>query len=87
MRRPPRYKETPDVSAAVCRLIKALGKRVAEEDPDDLHVLVRVEQALEHAWGTAVTGLRSTGHTDAQIGKALGCTKQAVQQRFPRVAA
>ena len=82
-----RYKETGDVSAAVCRLIRALGKRVAEEDPEDLHVLVRVEQALDAAWTTAISGLRSTGYTDAQIGKALGCSKQAVQQRFPRVAA
>jgi hypothetical protein len=82
-RRP--YRETPDVVAGLRRLILSVGKRVAEEDPDDLRYLVALKARLQQAFTTAVMGLRRSGYSDGQIGAVLGSvTKQAVQQRWPR---
>ena len=81
-RRP--YRETPDVVKATSRLILAVGKRVAVEDPDDLRFMVQLEQRVEQAWEIAIVGLRRSGYTDGQIGDELGITKQAVQKRWPR---
>jgi predicted nucleotidyltransferase len=79
------YKETNNVAGGVCRQIKAVGERVAQEDPEDLLALQQIEQALDRAWSTAVTGLRATGYTDRDIGKVLGgITKQSVAERWPR---
>lgn len=78
------YRETPDVTAATARLIMALGKRIAEEDPEDLANLLTLDRALRQAWATAIAGLRETGYSDGEIGQVLGTTKQAVQQRWPR---
>ena len=72
------------MTAAVCRIVTAIGKRVAEEDPDDLAFLLDLDRALREAWATAVAGLRESEFTDADIGRVLGTTKQAVQQRWPR---
>lgn len=78
------YRETPDVAAAVARLILSVGRRVATEDPESLAELVKLEQKLRQAWSTAVAGLRRSGATDREIGAALGVTRQAVEQRWPR---
>jgi hypothetical protein len=81
-----RYRETPEVVAATRRLLRVVGKRIATEDPDDLRLLLELDQELEQAWAVAVAGIRGTGWTDSEIGRVLGTTKQAVQQRWPRRA-
>lgn len=53
-------------------------------DPDFAHLLTQVEDELAAAMKDAVTGWRSHGFSDSQIGRELGVTKQAVQQRWPR---
>lgn len=79
------YRETPEVSKAVVRLTKAIGRRVAADGiPEYLDELGAVERALHEAYATAVAGLRETGFSDAEIGRPLGVTRQAVQQRWPR---
>lgn len=83
-RRERAYRETSDVSSATRRLILAIGRRVAEEDPEDLEFLIVLGQALNEAWSEAIAGLRASGHTDTVIGQALGTTKQNVQKRWPR---
>lgn len=79
-----RYRETPEVVAATCRLIRVVGKRVATEDADDLKLLLRLDEEVRQAWMSAIAGIRSSGATDRQIGEVLGTTKQAVAQRWPR---
>jgi hypothetical protein len=79
-----RYRETPDVVAATRRLLRVVGKRIATEDPNDLRLLLQLDQELEQAWAIAVAGVRGSGFTDRQIGEVLGTTKQAVAQRWPR---
>lgn len=83
-RKRPRYRETPDVVAGVCRIIESIGKRIATEDPDSLLLLGDLERELRQAWATAVAGMRQTGFTDREIGENLGTTRQAVEQRWPR---
>jgi hypothetical protein len=79
------YRETPEVSKAVVRLTKAVGRRVAADgNPEYLEELVAIEKALEEAYKTAVAGLRAGGQGDPAIARALGVTKQAVGQRWPR---
>jgi hypothetical protein len=79
------YRETPDVSKAVVRLTRAIGNRIATDGiPEYMIELVHVQAALDDAYRTAVEGLRRMGFSDADIGGALGVTKQAVQQRWPR---
>jgi DNA-directed RNA polymerase specialized sigma24 family protein len=79
------FRETPEVCGAVKRLIRAVGVRIGEGAiPEELQELDRVEEAVREAFRTAVAGLRGLGFSDAEIGRALGISKQAVQQRWPR---
>lgn len=77
-------RETSEVAKGVGRMIRALGKRVAQEDPADLMLILGLVRDMDQAMGVAVEGLRQGGHTDKDIGEALGMTRQAVQQRWPR---
>lgn len=72
------------MSAAVRRLVRALGKRIATEDPEALELLLALEGDLGEAWRVAVAGLRGSGFLDREIGEVLGCSRQAVEQRWPR---
>jgi hypothetical protein len=83
-RRSQRYRETPEVVAAVRRLIRVVGKRIATEDADDLLLLGELDDELRQAWRVAVQGIRRSGFTDREIGEVLGTTRQAVEQRWPR---
>lgn len=78
------YRETPEVADGVGRIILAVGKRIATEDPADLEILLGLDVRLSEAWALAVAGIRRSGFSDAEIGAVLGVTKQAVQQRWPR---
>lgn len=78
------HKEDSDIAAAVARLIRALGKRAATADPNTGADLKMLEAEIASAWATAIVGWRRSGFTDADIGAALGVSKQAVQQRWPR---
>jgi hypothetical protein len=84
-RRAKTYRDTGDVAAATARLVRVVGRRVAEEDPANLAELQVLEAALREAWATAIAGLRANGGaSDAMIGEVLGVSKQAVAQRWPR---
>jgi DNA-binding NarL/FixJ family response regulator len=78
-------RETDDVAEAVVRLVAAVGKRISTEDPDALVYLETIETALKDAFQVAVLGLREHGFSDADIGRELGVTRQAVAQRWPHV--
>lgn len=65
-------------------MIRAIGARCAEDDPDTLVLLRELETALEQAWAVAIAGMRSSGHSDRVIAGELGVTRQAVEQRWPR---
>jgi hypothetical protein len=75
-------RETPEFAKFVRRTIRAHGRRCGGADPEDLTELVEMSATLAEAVGDAVAGLRANGFSWAQIGRALGMTRQAAQQRF-----
>lgn len=76
-------RETPDVAAGVCRMIRALGKRVAAGDPNELALLLDLQTEVATALELAVRTQRGNGHSDGDIGRSLGVTRQAVSKRWP----
>lgn len=75
--------ENDEFRAAITRMIRAYGVRVAEADDFDLAEMVTLRDVLEDAIGAAITGQRSNyGYSWAVIGDALGITRQAAQQRY-----
>lgn len=68
------------------RMISALGREVAAGDPEDLKRLRALKDHVDLELGKTVRAQREQGFTDVQIGTALGMTRQAVQQRWPREA-
>jgi hypothetical protein len=77
-------REAPELAASARRLVVALGRRVADGDPDGLRLLADLRAAVGAAEQAAVAGLRRQGHSDGTIGAELGISKQAVRQRWPR---
>lgn len=77
--------ENMDYTAFIRRALEAHGRRVAEGDPADLADLVALRAALDAAIATAVAGLRagSGAYSWADIGDALGISRQAAMQRWP----
>lgn len=80
----PTHRSDEDVAEAIARMIGALGRRCADADPDTAALLRLLQTELDDAFALAVAGWRAAGASDAQIGRELGVTKQAVQQRWPR---
>jgi hypothetical protein len=83
-RRAKQPRSDEDIVDAVLRMVRAIGRRAATADPDHARLLRLVDEELAEAWRRAVAGWRADGFSDAQIGREIGVTKQAVQQRFPR---
>lgn len=77
-------KSDEEVAEGIGRLVRALGRRCAEGDPDTAVYLRMVGDELRAAESAAVAGWRRLGFSDTQIGRELGVSKQAVQQRWPR---
>ncbi len=78
-----RERETPEYAAFVRRAIRSHGRRVADADPEDLAELVAMHEVLTLAIDDAVLGMRAARSVSwAQIGRALGITRQAAQQRY-----
>jgi hypothetical protein len=77
------HRDTSEIADAGKRLILAVGRRVAAEDPDALKHLQALGAALDDAFAAGVEGLRSN-YSDRVIGDELGVTRQAVEQRWPR---
>jgi hypothetical protein len=65
------------------RQIKSMGRR-ASTDLEALQWLAGAANYARVALAMAVDGCRAQGHSDGEIGAALGITRQAVGQRFGR---
>jgi hypothetical protein len=77
-----REREIPEYAGMVRRVIRAHGRRCGGADPEDLQGLVSMRDTVEEAIVDAVAGLRLSGFSWDQIGRALGMTKQAVHKRY-----
>lgn len=74
--------ENDEYGAFARRIVKAHGRRVATGDIAGLADLARLTAAVEAATETAVIGLKAAGYSWAEIGRELGFTRQAAQQRW-----
>lgn len=76
--------ETLPFLAAVRRMIRAAGRRVADADEFELAELIALEVEVKLAIQTAVDGQLAIGRTWAHIASAAGTTRQAAHKRWGR---
>lgn len=76
--------ETAEFAAFTRRIMRALGRRVAEGDVEALTTITALQAELDAQLVATVVSLRSApwNYSWAQIGDALGTTRQAAQLRF-----
>lgn len=79
-----RHGDLGDYFGMVRRSVRALGRRVPQNDVSDLILLAAVVDEAQSAMAAAVEQLRADGASWSQIGDALGMTKQAAEKRFGR---
>lgn len=80
--------ENTEYTAFARRIIRAHGRRIAEGEPVDLAEMVALRKEMDAVILQAVQGMREThGWSWAQIGDALGITRQAAQITYGRKAA
>lgn len=64
------------------RILRAMSKRIASADPEDLAEMLALRDELDDAIVRAVAGLRDNGYTWAEIAVATGTTRQAAYARW-----
>lgn len=74
--------ENDEYAAFLRRAIRAFGRRIASGDIDALADAAFLSDQLDAAIKTAIKGLRERDYSWADIGRQLGVTRQAAQQRW-----
>lgn len=64
------------------RTIRALARRVGDSDPDDLQLMLELQNELKDGIARAVRAQRDAGFSWSQIAEPLGMTRQAAQARW-----
>ena len=77
-----RVVENDEYAAFLRRVIRAYSRRVAAGDIEAITTMNRLATDLEEATRQAITGLRQTGYSWADIALRLGITRQGAQQRW-----
>ena len=80
--RPGRVVENDEYAAFARRVLRAYARRVADGDVEALTLMLGLSAEIDTAIAQAVTGLRGSGYSWAEIGSRLGITRQAAQQRW-----
>jgi hypothetical protein len=81
-KRPYRVVENDEYAAFLRRVIRAYSRRVAAGDIEAITAMARLADDLEDATRQAITGLRASGYSWADIAMRLGITRQGAQQRW-----
>jgi hypothetical protein len=81
-KRPYRVVENDEYAAFLRRVIRAYSRRVAAGDIEAITAMVTLAGDLEDATRQAITGLRASGYSWADIALRLGITRQGAQQRW-----
>jgi hypothetical protein len=76
--------ENDQYAAFVRRVIASYSRRVAAGDIDAITDMTSIAAEMDDAIAQAVSGLRATGYSWADIAARLGVTRQAAQQRWGR---
>jgi hypothetical protein len=63
------------------RIVRKLGERVGAGDLEHLQFFDILDELVAEAMAVAIAGLLDQGYSLADIGKALGISRQAVHQR------
>ena len=74
--------ENDAYAAFARRILRTNARRIATGDIESLTLMTRLADDIEVAIRDAVTGLRASGYSWAEIGTRLGVTRQAAQQRW-----
>jgi hypothetical protein len=74
--------ENDEYAAFTRRVLRGYGRRIAAGGIDAITDLGSLLGDVETALSRAVSGLRDTGYSWAEIGLRLGVTRQAVHQRW-----
>jgi hypothetical protein len=74
--------ENTAYAAFARRILRAYARRISAGDIDALADITTLAADVDDAARHAVTGLRATGYSWADIGARLGVTRQAAQQRW-----
>lgn len=74
--------ESPAMAGMLSRAARALVRRAADGDEAALVALVESRAAVDAAIGDAARALNARGRSWEAIGRELGMTRQAAQQRF-----
>ena len=77
-----RLVENDDYAAFARRILRAYARRVADGDVEALTLMLGLSAEIDTAIAQAVTGLRGSGYSWAEIGSRLGITRQAAWQRW-----
>ena len=80
--RAPKLVENDEYAAFARRVLRAYARRVATGDVEALTLMLGLSAEIDDAIAQAVTGLRGSGYSWAEIGSRLGITRQAAQQRW-----
>ena len=77
-----RVVENDQYAAFTRRILRAYARRVADGDVEALTLMLGLSAEIDDAIAQAVTGLKESGYSWAEIGSRLGITRQAAQQRW-----
>ena len=77
-----RVVENDEYAAFARRVLRAYARRVADGDVEALTLMLGLSADIDDAIAQAVTGLKESGYSWAEIGSRLGITRQAAQQRW-----
>lgn len=78
--------EMPEWFAFMRRMVRATSRRVGDRDIEALAGLAFLRDEVDAAMVAAVADLQAHGYSWADIGRVLGITRQAAQQRYGRRA-
>lgn len=76
--------ETIPYIRALCRMIRAAGRRAADGDEPELRALVQLRDEVEAAIQAAAQGQANSGRSWSFIAEGLGTTRQGAHKRYGR---
>jgi DNA-directed RNA polymerase specialized sigma24 family protein len=76
--------EPTDYASFCRRIIRSLGQRVGDADPESLRYFQELRDLLTKAEDRAMVALTEAGYSCAEMARVLGVTRQAVHQRVQR---